>query len=162
MEGLHCVTTQSSVSAAIPLCQTKCLCVCLCVSLCNCQYLYVMCNFKTDSRAMWKKAYITLQRSPANTPTFHTNMPHTRRDVAIFHNYFLSCTYGDKRNMLASTKNCKLGKISLLISWAISQFKSVGKRAQLIQDAFLCGIKGTASHVLLHPLTVNIQYFFIK
>lgn len=79
-----CYSSVQCQRAAILLCQNKRLC--LCVSLCNCQCLYVVCNFKTESRAVWekKKACITLQWSPANTIASHTNMPHRRSDFAIF------------------------------------------------------------------------------
>lgn len=110
-----CYSSVQCQRAAILLCQNKRLCLCL--SLCNCQCLYVVCNFKTESRAVWKKRHTSPSSEALQTPSRATRTCHiVAVTLPFFDNHILSCSH--KQNLLAS--------------------------AQLTEDVFFVKIKGTA------------------
>lgn len=107
MVGLHCVTPQSSLGAALPPSQTKCLSVCLCVTVSVFMFSVIL---RPVSRAMCSG----LHHHPVQ-PCKHHQLPHKHTTHSHLCCHFppllpeLHLQYSHKQNLSASTEYSELG-----------------------------------------------------
>lgn len=137
------------------------ICVSVSVCLCVAVSVFMLCVISRQSPEPRENG---LHHPPAK-PCKHHHIPckHTTHSQRLCHlsQPLPAAGRPDDRNMLANTENFRMGSWFMFFTpYSLSNIiiQESGQKSTANRGCIFCRIKGTAPHVLLHPLTVNAMF----